>query len=486
MDNKVENNNKIELKLAHAGGLEQIGIYFGKFLRMFIYQNDWLMVMMAALVAVLVGFALGGDFRVTREGTLTGGFAVVCVCLWNGSFNSIQVICRERDVVKREHRAGMKIYSYIFAHMMYQLLICLLQTVVSVITFDIVGFDFSGVGIVTPWLILDVGITLLIITYASDMLSLFISSLVKSTTAAMTIMPFVLIFQLIFSGGMFALPTVVKPLTYLTVSSPGFKALSAEMDVNNLPYKTVTDMIDMVDDVEFDITLTGADIIEMLSDENNESVQELRNTRVGKTMTVREITDFIQNDDEFADLRNERIIDRVTVGDGLREASRSDAASTYNNTTIAGSPLTVGDVFNFILNDDSLSDVRNSTLVEPITVGQAINYLRSSGSDVLNKEISYYTTVGEVLDYLRDSGELEKYNEKNLVYHTNLGKVLDKVGRDETQIRIEKEAATSLYEADYDANTMNVVMNWIHLLIFVIAFAIASIISLRFVDKDKR
>ena len=486
MDNKVENNNKIELKLAHAGGLEQIGIYFGKFLRMFIYQNDWLMVMMAALVAVLVGFALGGDFRVTREGTLTGGFAVVCVCLWNGSFNSIQVICRERDVVKREHRAGMKIYSYIFAHMMYQLLICLLQTVVSVITFDIVGFDFSGVGIVTPWLILDVGITLLIITYASDMLSLFISSLVKSTTAAMTIMPFVLIFQLIFSGGMFALPTVVKPLTYLTVSSPGFKALSAEMDVNNLPYKTVTDMIDMVDDVEFDITLTGADIIEMLSDENNESVQELRNTRVGKTMTVREVTDIIQNDDEFADLRNERVLDRITVGEGLREASRSDAASTYNNTTIAGSPLTVGDVFNFILNDDSLSDVRNSTLVEPITVGQAINYLRSSGSDVLNKEISYYTTVGEVLDYLRDSGELEKYNEKNLVYHTNLGKVLDKVGRDETQIRIEKEAATSLYEADYDANTMNVVMNWIHLLIFVIAFAIASIISLRFVDKDKR
>jgi len=486
MDNKVENNNKIELKLAHAGGLEQIGIYFGKFLRMFIYQNDWLMVMMAALVAVLVGFALGGDFRVTREGTLTGGFAVVCVCLWNGSFNSIQVICRERDVVKREHRAGMKIYSYIFAHMMYQLLICLLQTVVSVITFDIVGFDFSGVGIVTPWLILDVGITLLIITYASDMLSLFISSLVKSTTAAMTIMPFVLIFQLIFSGGMFALPTVVKPLTYLTVSSPGFKALSAEMDVNNLPYKTVTDMIDMVDDVEFDITLTGADIIEMLSDENNESVQELRNTRVGKTMTVREVTDIIQNDDEFADLRNERVLDRITVGEGLREAFRSDAASTYNNTTIAGSPLTVGDVFNFILNDDSLSDVRNSTLVEPITVGQAINYLRSSGSDVLNKEISYYTTVGEVLDYLRDSGELEKYNEKNLVYHTNLGKVLDKVGRDETQIRIEKEAATSLYEADYDANTMNVVMNWIHLLIFVIAFAIASIISLRFVDKDKR
>ena len=29
-------------------------------------------------------------------------------------------------------------------------------------------------------------------------------------------------------------------------------------------------------------------------------------------------------------------------------------------------------------------------------------------------------------------------------------------------------------------------MNWIHLLIFVVAFTIASIIALLFVDKDKR
>ena len=483
MDN---NNNNTGLRIQHASGFEQIGIYFGKFLRMFIYQNDYLMVMMAALVAVLVGFALGGDFRVTREGTLTGGFAVVCVCLWNGSFNSIQVICRERDVVKREHRSGMKIYSYILAHMMYQLLICLLQTVVSVITFYVVGFDFTGEGIITPYLVLDIGITLFLITYASDMLSLFISSIVKSTTAAMTIMPFVLIFQLIFSGGLFALPTIVKPLTYLTVSSPGFKALSSEMDVNNLPYKTVTDMLDMVDDVEFDITITGAEIVDMLSDENNESVRELRETRVGKTMTVGEISDIIQNDDEFADVRREKVIDRITVGDGLREASRSDTASAYNSTAIPGTPITIGEVFNYILTDDGLSEVRNSTLVEPITVGQAINYLKSSGSDILNKEVSYYTTVGEVLDYLRDSGELESYNGKAIVYHTNLGSVLDKVGKDETKIRIEKEAAESLYEADYEPNKQNVAMNWIHLLIFVLVFSIGAMIALLFVDKDKR
>lgn len=486
MDNKNDVNENVALKIRHAGGFEQIKIYLGKCIRMLKFQNDWVMIVMAVLVALLVGFALGGDFRVTREGTLTGGFALVCVCLWNGSFNSIQVICRERDVIKREHRSGMKIYSFVLAHMIYQLLLCFLQSLASVITFYNVGFNFNGEGIVTPWLIVDIGITFLLITYAADMLSLFISSVVKNTTAAMTVMPFILIFQLIFSGGLFPLPNVVKPLTYLTISSPGFKVISAETNVNDLPYQAITDMLDMVDDVEFDVELTGAEIIDMLSDESNESVKELRETRVGKTMTVREITDIVQSDDEFADLRGETIIDRITLGKALNEANKGSASKGYNTAAIPNTPITVGDVFNFIQNDESLSDVRNTTLIEPVTIGAALKMLKDSNSNVLNKEVKYYTTIGEVLDSLKESGDLENYKGKTIVYHTNLGKVLDKVGRDETQIRVEREATKSMYNADYDPTVRNVVMNWIHLGIFILLFSIASMISLLFVDKDKR
>ena len=480
------NNARATLSVQHKSGLEQIGIYFGKFLRSFLYQNDWIKLFMSMLIAILVGFALSGDFRVTREGTLTGGFAVICVCLWNGMFNSIQVICRERDVVKREHRSGMKIYAYILSHFMYQLILCVAETFISVVAFYLVGFDFSGQGVITPWLILDVGLTLLFVTLAADMLSLFISSLVKSTTAAMTIMPFVLIFQLVFSGGLFPLPGSVRNLSVLTISGPGFNALNSEFNVNELPYKAVTDMMEMVDDVEFDVTLTGEEIIDMLSDESNPDIQDLRATQVGKTMTVREITDIVQSDDEFADLRAEKILDRITLGKALSEASKSGTANQYKSATIGDTPITVGMVFDFILNDDSLSDVRNSTLIEPITVGGAIKMLKDSGSNILNKEVKYYTTIGEVLDSLKADGELEKYNTKTITYHTDLGTVLDKVGRDETMVRIEKEAKTSLYDAHYEASKANVVMNWIHLLIFVVAFTIASIIALLFVDKDKR
>ena len=95
-------------------------------------------------------------------------------------------------------------------------------------------------------------------------------------------------------------------------------------------------------------------------------------------------------------------------------------------------------------------------------------------------------TVGEVLDSLKESGDLENYKGKTIVYHTNLGKVLDKVGRDETMIRVEDEAAKSMYDKAYEPTKQNIAMNWIHLGIFILLFSIASMISLLFVDKDKR
>ena len=122
----AENNTipkKEALTIRYPGRFEQVGIYFMKFLRMFVYQSDWKVLPMTALIAALVGFVMGRKYMVTMDGTLTGTFALVCVCIWNGCFNSIQVICRERDVIKREHRSGMHISSYVVSHMIYQFIL---------------------------------------------------------------------------------------------------------------------------------------------------------------------------------------------------------------------------------------------------------------------------------------------------------------------------------------------------------------------------
>ena len=118
MAEMTTNHAERQMIIRHRGRGAQVLIYLGKLLRMFVYQNDWKVLPMAGLIAGLVGMVIRNRLFITMEGTLMGAFAMVMVCIWNGCFNSIQVICRERDVIKREHRSGMHISSYIASHML--------------------------------------------------------------------------------------------------------------------------------------------------------------------------------------------------------------------------------------------------------------------------------------------------------------------------------------------------------------------------------
>ena len=225
-------------KLHYRGRIAQIGIYFGKFVRMFIYQSDWTVLPIGAVIAALVTFVVGSNMFVPQEGTTMGTFALTCVCIWNGFFNSIQVVCRERDIVKREHRSGMHVSSYIISHMLYQLILCILQTLITLLICQVTGVRFPKAGVVTPWGMVDIGITILLVTYAADIMALMVSCIVKTTTAAMTAMPFLLIYQLIFSGGFFDLgeADIIK---VTTISHWGMDSLCTIGRYNSQPMVTL-------------------------------------------------------------------------------------------------------------------------------------------------------------------------------------------------------------------------------------------------------
>lgn len=228
----------INLAKHHRGRLAQIPIYLGKDFRMFIYQNDWKVLPMAALIAGLIAFVVGENMYVTMEGQFQCSLALTCICIWNGFFNSIQSVCRERPIIKREHRSGMHISSYITAHLIYQMFLCAMQAALTVFVCKIAGIKFPTEGYITKWFLLDTWITMFLITYAADVTSLFISCIVRNTTTAMTVMPFMLIFQLVFSGGAFTLYGPAQKLTNITISKYGLVALCAQGNYNAL--KSVT------------------------------------------------------------------------------------------------------------------------------------------------------------------------------------------------------------------------------------------------------
>ena len=266
---EVRVNKPISRRIRHRGRASQIPIYVGKQLRFFIYQSDWKVLPMAAIIAALVSMVIRKDFFLTMEGNLKGAFALTCVAIWNGCFNSIQSVCRERPIIKREHRSGMHISSYVASHMIYQFALCLAQTGLSVYVMEMMGVAFPVPGFMTRWMILDVGISILLISYASDMMSLFISSVAHTTTGAMTVMPFVLIFQLVFSGGLLPLPDWTRPLADYTISNYGIKVIAAQSGYNEAPMVTAWNTLSKMRDNEVGGTVTLGQILDLLGDEKN-------------------------------------------------------------------------------------------------------------------------------------------------------------------------------------------------------------------------
>ena len=63
MPESEEKRSEKTLTVRYSGRIAQIGFLFRKFLRMFVYQNDWKMLPMAAVIAALAGFVLSENFR---------------------------------------------------------------------------------------------------------------------------------------------------------------------------------------------------------------------------------------------------------------------------------------------------------------------------------------------------------------------------------------------------------------------------------------
>ena len=213
--------------------LGQIRIYTGKCFRIFIYERGWKVIIFAAVIAAVITSVLGEHMFENNDDTKTGCFAIVCACIWIGIFNSIQSVCREREIIKREHRTGLHISSYVIAHLIYEFVICLIQSAVvtAILAF---GTELPEQGIFFD-MRLEYFITLFLITYAADALGSAVSAIVKTETAAMTIMPFVLIVQLVFSGAIFQLNGPESLLSQLTISKWGMSALGTSADINMLP-----------------------------------------------------------------------------------------------------------------------------------------------------------------------------------------------------------------------------------------------------------
>ena len=325
-------------KIRHRGRLEQVGIYFTKLLILFVYQNDWKLLPMSVVIAGLVSLVVKRDFFVTMEGTLKGALALSCVAIWNGFFNSIQVICREREIIKREHRSGMHISSYIVSHMMYQAILCAVQSALTIYTCKMMGIRFPKEGLFSSWMMFDIGVTVFLISYSADMISLWISTLVHNTTTAMSIMPFLLIAQLVFSGGIFTLPAWSNSISRFMISHYGVRCIAAQADYNHLPTVTAWNTLVKMEDNEIGGIYTIGEILEMA--ENRELPKVLEKYPDLKEDDVRTLVQALAEVPEIKTLMEKEVTIRFKVRDVIDFIGREELKEylQYKTAEVAQKP----------------------------------------------------------------------------------------------------------------------------------------------------
>ena len=333
--------NKRERTFRHRDRISQIPIYLGKQFRFFINESDWKVLPMAAVIAILVAVVIRTRLFTSMEGCLISSFALACVALWNGCFNSIQSISRERAIVKREHRSGMHITAYVVSHMIYQFVLCLAQTAISLLVLSQFGVQFPETGILFKkgW-VMEIGLTMLLISYAADMMSQFISSIARTTTAAMTVMPFVLIFQLVFSGGIIPIPASIQPLSNLTISNYGIKAVTAQCGYNELPMASGWTAVDSMKDTTIHKEVTVGEIMDVL---NTNAVQKHRDETVIWPMSANELSEIL-NLGEVKDKDAMIIPEAVTLGQLIDFANSNELVQQNLDKVVRKVDVSIGEV----------------------------------------------------------------------------------------------------------------------------------------------
>lgn len=479
-----------EFRIRHRGRVSQVAIYLGKLLRFFINESDWKVLPMSAVIAALVGMVVKRRFFVDMEGSVIGAFALVCMCIWNGCFNSIQSICRERAIIKREHRSGMHITSYIAAHMIYQFLICAAQTVLSIYVIKLVGVKLPTEGFITRYMSIDLGISMFLVSYASDMLSLLISGISRTPTGAMTLMPFVLIFQLVFSGGIIPLPNWSQSLSNFTISNYGIKVVAAQSGYNELPMSTAWKTLYSMRNNEIGGSFTLGQLIDLM---DNPGIEKYRDMEVLRSYTVGEMAEIISSADAFVELRDREVAHPIAVSDLFRLIQTNDAFSELRSRVIIGSffgsqEVTVGSIIDLLLASDGSLHILDRQIGTTITLGEVLDFLESdpigqnTGDTVLNKPI----TVGKIADFLKNNEALEEHRDRTFTLKMKVGDILDVFGEDNVKELVQRKTAEASQNPEYACTVENVLNNWLTLALFALAFAALTTLVLEFIDKDKR
>lgn len=220
------------------------------------------LLMQPLLIALLLKVVADENIFTILETTKSMMFALSCSGIWIGLFNSIQEICKERVIVKREYMANLKLPGYIMSKLVLQALLGFAQAAILTYVFlGLIGEERNGIFTdnFSPEILLTVWLAIM----ASVAMGFIISALVQTGDKAMAVAPFVLIVQLLFSGILFPLDGGVgEYISYCTMSRWSVEALGSITTLNDLEPRMQEELREQLQMPEFELERDAEDFFE--------------------------------------------------------------------------------------------------------------------------------------------------------------------------------------------------------------------------------
>jgi ABC-type multidrug transport system ATPase subunit len=188
-----------EIIYSIPGRLNQMGLFFTRDLLSKLANKQYILISMlgAPFLALLVGYftkyAKGDSYRFIDNDNLTA-YIFICIitALFMGLIISSEEILKDRKILKRESFLNLSWFSYINSKLILMFLISAIQA----ISFILVGNSILGIKGLTfqYWMVL------FTTSCCANMIGLNLSSALNSVITIYTLIPIIIIPQLLFSG----------------------------------------------------------------------------------------------------------------------------------------------------------------------------------------------------------------------------------------------------------------------------------------------
>ncbi len=228
--------------------MKQLAVLSGRYAKLIANDKQRLLILLlqAPILAVVIWLVAISNNNMFKEFDWTKSilFVLSCCAFWIGMFNSIQEVCKERTIMKREYMTGMSLTSYISSKLVVLGALCFIQSLLLTGVFSatliipnaadteelakvLQVLKVDDIKVSIELLIGQVFITTFFTSLAATAVGLLVSSLVSNPDRAMTFAPFLLMPQLLLAGALFTLDGVIKYFSVFTACRWGVSGYSA-------------------------------------------------------------------------------------------------------------------------------------------------------------------------------------------------------------------------------------------------------------------